>query len=139
MTSSTEILNKKSKRDRKNIALASSDNALDKALMILFQYDYHIFTIDLNSQLGSSLADKTIDLLIIDVKSIDKENLKRISLLKKLYSNLPIIMLYDLKIPHHIKSDLFQFADVMFRKPFSNLQLMNAVDNFLKESDAAKT
>lgn len=116
----------------KTIALASRDQALDQALTILFQNNYQIVSL---SEIGKELLNsglKTIDLVIIDVKAIDEEILKMILLLKKMVANLPIIMLYDLKVPEYVKSDLFPLADVMFRKPFSNQQLMSAVNDFLE-------
>ncbi|NOZ60788.1 MAG: hypothetical protein GXO74_03820 [Calditrichaeota bacterium] len=115
----------------KTIALASKDQALDQAISLLFKGRYQITglnSIDKNSNL---LDLNPIDLLIVDVKAIDEDVLKKIFLLKKMKTNLPIIMLYDLKVPEYVKSDLFPLADVMFRKPFSNQQLLNAVNDFL--------
>lgn len=115
----------------KNIGIASSDNVLDKAIGLLFQDRYQIFVIEINEQLSSSLKKKSVDLLIIDLMSIDMEGLKLVNLFKKIHFDLPVILLYDLKMPGEIKPDLFQLADVMLRKPFRNQQLISAVSGFL--------
>ncbi|MDW7681176.1 MAG: hypothetical protein SCK70_11465 [bacterium] len=118
----------------KNIAIASSDSALDQAIMFLLQDNYHIFNIQLNDQLANSLQNKSIDLLIVDLKSINPESMGLIQIIKRLQPNLPVVMLYDLKMPEKFVVDFFQMADLMLRKPFSNQQLINAVSTFLNGS-----
>ncbi len=120
------------KKIMKTIAFASKDQALGQAIELLFQNTYQIVGLETFEKNADGLDLKPIDLLIIDVKSMDEQILKKIFLLKKMKANLPIIMLYDLKVPEYIKSDLFPLADVMFRKPFSNQQLLSAVNDFLK-------
>lgn len=118
-----------------NIALVTLDDALNKAITLLFQEHYHIFKIELSEDFGFASKEKPVDVLIIDLQSLDWENLKLITLLKKVYDNLLIILLYDLKAPDNLRNELFQIADIMFRKPFNNQLLINAVSDFLNSKN----
>ena len=115
----------------KKIVVASSDNALNKALAFLFQDYYNTIPIELNSQFVSMMQNDNIELLIIDSNTIDDEGLEIVRLLKKINSSLPVIVLYNLSAPRNFEKDLYNIADVMFRKPFSNKQLLSAVQNFV--------
>ncbi len=120
----------------KNIAITSVDKALDSALNFLFQDQFNVVPIELNERLASYWRNYSIDLLIIDLNAIDVDNINMLGLLKKIHNNLPIIILYDLKIPENLKYDLYQFADAMFRKPFNNDQIKSAVHSFLKTKNS---
>ncbi|MFZ5517520.1 MAG: response regulator [Candidatus Zhuqueibacterota bacterium] len=119
----------------KKIVIASTDSALNTALNFLFQDRYSTMSIELNSRFISIMQDENIELLIIDSNIIDEEGLKTVGLLKKINSSLPVIALYDMSAPRHFEKELYNIADVMFRKPFSNKQLIDTVQNFI-ESDA---
>lgn len=112
------------------IAIASSDSALNTALSFLFQDHYTTVSIELNSQFVALMQHENFELLIIDSNVIDDEALKTVRLLKKINASLSVIVLYDLTAPRNFEKELYNIADVMFRKPFSNKQLLDAVQNF---------
>jgi len=103
----------------------------------LLQDHFNIIKVELNERFNQSLDNHLIDLLIIDVSDIMFDELNVLRLLKKMQPNLAIILLYDLKVAENIKDDLFHIADAMFRKPFNNQQVLNAVGSFVgKQAEA---
>jgi len=122
----------------KKIVIASMDSALNTALGFLFQNKYSTMPIELNSRFISVMQNDNIELLIIDSNIIDEEGLKTVELLKKINSALPVIALYDMSAPRRFEKELYNIADVMFRKPFSNKQLIDTVQNFIESNARTK-
>ena len=113
----------------KNIGIITSDKVLSQILNFVFQKYYKLLEIDFDRDSNLKFINK-IDLLIIDSCIIDHKRIKKIHLLKKIHLSLPIIFLYDFNISHDFENEILNFADVMFRKPFNNRQLLCAVNSF---------
>ncbi len=116
------------------IVIASADNALNTALNFLFQGHYNTIPVELNNQFVSMMQNENIELLIVDSSIIDEDSLKNVRLLKKINTSLPVIVLYDVSAPRNFEKDLYNIADAMFRKPFSNKQLFDVVQNFVNST-----